>query len=152
MLFQSGRHCQVRHMRGPARQIQAQGVLKDFFKTWADLTKSLATPSVKARTPYDDLAAKLGEVMFADLAGWHVPLSDMRSGVGELKMDQVLAEAIGRTIDISEESFEELLRDAMEMVPVYLGNNKVEVTLMEVVPEKCISEAGTKLKDWRPRD
>ncbi len=31
-----------------------------------------------------------------------------------------------------------------------LGGGKTEATLLEVVPDKCITEAGVQLKEWRP--
>jgi hypothetical protein len=56
------------------RQVKAYGLGEDVLNSWGDIASLVASETKGNRTPFDDLASKLGTILYADLGGWHLPL------------------------------------------------------------------------------
>ncbi|KAF8065573.1 dus [Scenedesmus sp. PABB004] len=72
----------------------ARGIGKDVVEGWLDLAKLVASEGSKNKSPYEELAFKIGRDVYVDIAGWHLFLRDM-SAVPGLKMSQALATQLG---------------------------------------------------------
>lgn len=87
--------------------------------------------------PFEELADKLGDEVYADLNGWRLYLRDMK-GDGSKKMNQVLAESIGSGSQ---------LEDALKKISISLGGGKKDISLFDVVPDNQIRNAKRAVED-----
>lgn len=78
---------------------------RDFVEPWIDLTKSV-TGGGSTKSPYAELAAKIGKDIYVDVNGWHLYLSDIKTG-GDTNLAVSLANKLGpevRPLACSEKS------------------------------------------------
>lgn len=104
-------------------------VVDGFF----DIAKLVASEGKTNKTPYEDLAYKLGTEVYADFQGWKLYLKDMGSGVDKFKMNELLANLLGPQVtsgNIDERAVEDVLRK----MPVVLGKGKRVLPLWDLIP------------------
>ncbi|KXZ50547.1 hypothetical protein GPECTOR_16g722 [Gonium pectorale] len=130
------------------------GIGRDAVDGWLDLTK-LVAGSGGNKTPYEEFASAIGGTggsvvppsspeggrdVYVDLAGWHLYLRDMGTGVpgSSLKMSQALAQQLGPQLNkgLREPDVEALLKK----VPVKLGAGKLKASLYDVMPSMCVGD------------
>ncbi|MEM6501802.1 MAG: DUF3181 family protein [Cyanobacteria bacterium P01_C01_bin.89] len=87
------------------------------------------------------LAADIGEIVYIDVAKWHLYLSTA-------KLHTPLAEAIYSLAiagDISRAGITDILKD----MKISLGDGKLEVDLLDLVPARCQSDLMDFLEDYQ---
>ncbi|EFJ47657.1 hypothetical protein VOLCADRAFT_117769 [Volvox carteri f. nagariensis] len=106
---------------------------------WLDLTKLVAGSS-GSKTPYEEFASAIGRDVYVDIAGWHLYLRDMGTGISgsSLKMSQALAQQLGPQLSrgLRESDVEVLLKK----IPVKLGAGKLKASLYDVMPSMCVGD------------
>ena len=131
---------------GRKSTIVARGIGKDMASGFLDVAKLVSGTNFGQKTPYDKLAARIGDVVYADMHGWKIYLRDMKAEVGgTISMAQVLGNQIGpmmRDSGVDEGDVEALLNK----VPISLGKKKT-VPLMDVIPAMCIRDLLRELED-----
>lgn len=75
------------------RQSRLLATGRDFVEPWIDLTKSV-TGGGSTKSPYAELAAKIGKDIYVDVNGWHLYLSDIKAG-GDSNLAVALANKLG---------------------------------------------------------
>lgn len=107
----------------------------DAVQSWLDLASFVATTG-SSRTPYDELADKIGRECYIDVAGWHLYLKDVKIG-GQASLAQGLATKLGPLI---QDKFDDhIVEDLLKKVPIKLGQGKTTVSLAQVLPTMCVS-------------
>jgi hypothetical protein len=81
------------------------------------------TPEIEA------LAAEIGEVIYIDVAKWHLYLSNAH-------LHTPLAEKLYSLI-LDNEVSEDAVIKVLDSIPVSLGGGKLETTLAQLLPTKC---------------
>lgn len=123
---------------------------KDAVDGWLDMAKLVAGGGA-TKTPYDEFASAIGRDVYVDLAGWHLYLRDMGTGVpgNSLKMSQALAAQLGPQLKrgLREPDVEALLKK----VPVKLGAGKLKTSLYEVMPSMCVQDLARLCEDFARR-
>eukprot|EP00878_Enallax_costatus_P035144 GHUV01039135.1.p1 GENE.GHUV01039135.1~~GHUV01039135.1.p1 ORF type:complete len:142 (+),score=43.81 GHUV01039135.1:423-848(+) len=115
---------------------------------WLDLAKLVASEGSKQKSPYDELAYKIGRDVYVDIAGWHLFLRDM-SAVPGLKMSQALATKLGPEVAGSRDGMRESdVAAILKKIPVELGAAKTRVSLYDVMPNMCVSDLTKILTDY----
>lgn len=123
---------------------------KDVVDGWLDLAKLVAGSGTGTKTPYDDLASAIGRDIYVDIAGWHLYMRDMGTGVaGGLKMSQALARQLGPEASrgLREADVEAVLRK----IPVKLGAGKERVSLYDAMPSICVGDLVKICEDFARR-
>eukprot|EP00878_Enallax_costatus_P032678 GHUV01035930.1.p1 GENE.GHUV01035930.1~~GHUV01035930.1.p1 ORF type:complete len:129 (+),score=22.50 GHUV01035930.1:423-809(+) len=101
---------------------------------WLDLAKLVASEGSKQKSPYDELAYKIGRDVYVDIAGWHLFLRDM-SAVPGLKMSQALATKLGPEV--------RGYRDPQQCTVVSLSSDRINFS--HISSHAPRSEMSTKL-------
>ncbi|KAF8065576.1 hypothetical protein HT031_003177 [Scenedesmus sp. PABB004] len=116
----------------------ARGIGKDVVEGWLDLAKLVASEGSKNKSPYEELAFKIGRDVYVDIAGWHLFLRDM-SAVPGLKMSQALATQLGPEAAAGGRGGlrESDVAAVLKKIPVELGAGKTRVSLFDVMPSMC---------------
>eukprot|EP00899_Mesostigma_viride_P021241 jgi/Mesvir1/29118/Mv18421-RA.1 len=109
-----------------------------------DLT-SLVSGSSGAGLPreVEELVNKIGKEVYADIAGWHLYLGDM-------KMAVPLA---GKVIErLRNNSYDERdVEDILAKMEVKLGGGKKKVTLLDVIPSYPLEDLKRAVKEFADR-
>ena len=84
----------------PSRLVTYSSVGQDAVGSWLDLAGFVAAASsAGARTPYDELADKIGRDCYIDVAGWHLFLKDVKIPAGgQVTLAQGLAQQLGAQV------------------------------------------------------
>lgn len=89
------------------------------------------------------LAAAIGEVVYMDVAKWHLYLNDA-------KLHTLVAQRLYPMVDedrISEAEIAQILQD----IPIPLGAGKRQIPLLELVPAACLNDLMRVLEDFKAR-
>lgn len=89
------------------------------------------------------LAANIGEVVYIDVAKWHLYLNDA-------KLHTLVAQRLYPMIEedrISETAINQILQD----IPIPLGGGRKQLPLLDLVPNSCISDLVRTLEDFKDR-
>ena len=122
-----------------SRSISAFGVGKDAVTSWLDLAGFVATASPGARTPFDELADKIGRECYIDVAGWHLYLKDVKLPDTQITLAQAIAQQRGS--QIQGQGFNaSAVNQLIGRVPVKLGQGKSTLSLADVMPSRCLSD------------
>jgi len=79
-----------------------RSVGQDSVGAWVDLASFVAASSSGAKSPYDELADKIGRECYIDVAGWHLYLKDVRLvGISNATLAQGLASQLGPQVRIA---------------------------------------------------
>lgn len=71
---------------------------KEFVEPWLDLTKAV-TGGGSTKSPYSELAGKLGKDIYIDINGWHLFLADIKAGT-ESNLATALANKLGPEVRV----------------------------------------------------
>ncbi|MEO1094818.1 MAG: DUF3181 family protein [Cyanobacteria bacterium J06638_28] len=89
----------------------------------------------------EKLAANIGEVVYIDVAKWHLYLNDA-------KLHTLVAQRLSPLFDeasITEASVNQILAD----IPVPVGARRQQIPLLDLIPNTCISDLVRVLEDFR---
>lgn len=89
------------------------------------------------------LAANIGEVVYIDVAKWHLYLNDA-------KLHTLVAQRLYPMVEedrISEVEITQILQD----IPIPLGGGRQQLPLMDLVPTGCMSDLIRVLEDFKDR-
>ncbi|GLC42358.1 hypothetical protein PLESTB_000655800 [Pleodorina starrii] len=146
----------IRHCRAPmpaqrdCRSVRVAGIGRDAVDGWLDLAKLVAGGG-SSKTPYEEFASAIGRDVYVDIAGWHLYLRDMGTGVpgSSLKMSQALAQQFGPQLNkgLREADVEGLLKK----IPVKLGAGKLKASLYDVMPSMCVGDLVRLCEDFARR-
>ncbi|KAL4437227.1 hypothetical protein ABPG75_004366 [Micractinium tetrahymenae] len=134
-------------MQPGRRSLTARGACEDAVKGWLDLASFVSSAgSSGGRTPYDELADKIGREVYMDLQGWHLYLKDVKVGQG-LSLAQALAAQLGPQLHGG--SFRGADLDALlKKVPIKLGGGKLTAALADLLPSGCVRDFERLLEDY----
>lgn len=93
------------------------------------------TPEIEA------LAAAIGEVVYLDIAKWHLYLSNA-------KLHGTVAEALYPLLDAGEPTLAQV-ETVLQQIPVSLGGGRRSVSLRDAVPDRCLADLLDRLRDYR---
>lgn len=127
------------HHLAPRRIISVASVGKDAVTSWLDLAGFVATASPGARTPFDELADKIGRECYIDVAGWHLYLKDVKLPNTQVTMAQALAQQLGSLIQ-GQGFSSAAVNQLVGRVPVKLGQGKSTLPLADVMPSRCLQD------------
>lgn len=129
--------------------VAARGIGKDIVEGWLDIAKLVASEGSKSKSPYEELAYKIGRDVYVDIAGWHLFMRDMNAVPG-FKMSQALATQLGPEAARSGRSGmrESDVAAVLKKIPVELGAGKTRVSLFEVMPSMCVGDLVKILDDY----
>lgn len=115
----------------------AASVGDDAVSSWLDLAGFVAKTK-GSRSPYEELAFKIGDQCYIDVQGWHLYLKDVKIASGSsVTMADALAEKLGSNI----QSFNQPMLDALlAKVPVNLGQGKATLSLADVMPSRGVQD------------
>jgi hypothetical protein len=115
----------------------AASVGDDAVSSWLDLAGFVAKTK-GSRSPYEELAFKIGDQCYIDVQGWHLYLKDVKIASGSsVTMADALAEKLGSNI----QSFNQPMLDALlAKVPVKLGQGKATLSLADVMPSRGVQD------------
>ncbi|PNW84109.1 hypothetical protein CHLRE_04g221250v5 [Chlamydomonas reinhardtii] len=123
---------------------------KDVVDGWLDVAKLVAGGGGN-KTPYEEFAGAIGRDIYVDIAGWHLYLRDMGTGVpgSSYKMSQALAQQLGPQLPkgVREADVEALLKK----IPVKLGAGKIKASLYDVMPAMCVGDLARLCEDFARR-
>jgi hypothetical protein len=91
----------------------------------------------------ETLAANIGEVVYIDVAKWHLYLNDA-------KLHTLVAHRLYPLVEddrLSESDITQVLQD----IPVPLGGGRQQMPLMDLIPTSCVSELVRVLEDFQDR-
>ena len=115
------------------------GVGDDAVSSWLDLAGFVAKTK-GSRSPYEDLASKIGDQCYIDVQGWHLYLKDVKIAPGAtVTVADALAEKLGSTIQ-GQGFNQSMLDKLMDQVPVKLGQGKSTLPLAEVMPSRGLQD------------
>jgi hypothetical protein len=89
------------------------------------------------------LASNIGEVVYIDVAKWHLYLNDA-------KLHTLVAQRLYPTVEegrITEADIEKVFAD----IPIPLGGGRRQVPLVDLVPNGCMSDLLRVLEDFKDR-
>lgn len=111
---------------------------KDAMDSWLDLASFVASTSAGSKSPYEELADAIGKDCYVDIAGWHLFLKDIKVE-GNASLAQALSLVLGPKIAAN--GFDQRdVEDAVAKVPIKLGQGKMTVPLVKVMPAMCMSD------------
>lgn len=99
---------------------------------WLDLSALVTSGAAKA-PGVNDFAEAVGKDVFIDVAGWHLYLKDCKMAVG-------VASALASKVASIGELKEEDVRAVCRAVPVKLGAGRTTLSLLDVMPERCVQD------------
>jgi hypothetical protein len=106
--------------------------------SWLDLASFVASTSAGSKSPYEALADAIGKDCYVDIAGWHLFLKDIKVE-GNASLAQALSLVLGPKIAAN--GFDQRdVEDAVAKVPIKLGQGKMTVPLVKVMPAMCMSD------------
>lgn len=89
------------------------------------------------------LAAEIGEVVYLDVAKWHLYLNDAKLHIPVAqRLYPLLAEG-----DLTEDAVQAILAD----IPITLGAGRRQVPLRDLIPTGCMGDLMRALEDFRNR-
>ncbi len=106
---------------------------------WLDLAAFVAAPSGSARSPYEELADRIGRDVFIDVMGWRLFLKDARVAGGGASVATALANALGPALQGGGDAAGEVAA-TLRLAPVALGAGKVVVALADALPAGCVRD------------
>lgn len=89
------------------------------------------------------LAANIGEVVYIDVAKWHLYLNDA-------KLHTLVAQRLYPMVAddrIEESEISQVLQD----IPIPLGGGRKQLPLMDLVPASCMGDLVRVLEDFKDR-
>ena len=101
-------------------------------QAWLDLA-SLVTGGSKA-PGVSEFADAIGREVYIDVAQWHLYLNDAKLNVGLATV--LAARATSQGGKVSEAD----VRETLSRVPVKLGGGKLSVSLLDVLPDRCVQD------------
>lgn len=118
--------------------------------SWLDIASFVANSS--SRSPFEDLADKIGRECYVDIAGWHLFLKDVKvASAAGTTMAQTLGLVIGK--NMASEGFDERsIEDVLRKVPISVGGGKVTVSLLQALPSICVSDLMDICKEYERND
>lgn len=155
-----------------ARQASNQGkdVLEGAVEGWLDVASFVSGGSGN-KTPYADLAYKIGSDVYADISGWHLYLRDLNAAPG-VKMADALAHELGNvwaleggeqvaccrartllspstTQLVADRGYSEAaITEVLSRVPVTLGKGKVQLPLIDLIPSSSLRDLYRAVEDY----
>lgn len=137
------------HTHTPARRyVVARGGLGDAVEGWLDIAKLVSgAGSDGGKTPFDDLAYKIGREVYVDINGWHLYLRDITAAPG-VKMHTALARQLGTSLDRRSDAEREV-EALLEQVPLVLGGGAAKVSLHQAIPKRCIQDFVRVVEDYQ---
>ena len=98
---------------------------------WLDLASLVSSG---AKTPgVNTFADTLGSEVYVDVAGWHLYLKDA-------KLAPAVASALAAKVSGGKAPSEADVRDTCAKIPVRLGGGKSVLSLLDVMPERCVQD------------
>lgn len=89
------------------------------------------------------LAANIGEVVYMDVAKWHLYLNDA-------KLHTLVAQRLYPVIAGNRISESEITR-VLQEIPIPLGAGRKQLPLLELVPSACIGDLIRVLEDFKDK-
>ncbi|GAB4343870.1 MAG: DUF3181 family protein [Cyanophyceae cyanobacterium] len=87
------------------------------------------------------LAAAIGELVYLDLAKWHLYLSNAQLHVP-------VAEALYPLLEAGEPT-QAQVETVLQQISVPLGGGRRSIPLRDAVPDRCLSDLLDRLRDYR---
>jgi hypothetical protein len=113
---------------------------------WLDLAAFVAAPSGGARSPYEELADRIGRDVYVDVMGWRLFLKDARVA-GGASLATALANALGPALAGGGDAAGEVAA-TLRRAPVALGAGKVVVALADALPAGCVRDLERICEDF----
>ncbi|MDB9526636.1 DUF3181 family protein [Oscillatoria sp. CS-180] len=91
----------------------------------------------------ETLAANIGEVVYMDVAKWHLYLNDA-------KLHTLVAQRLYPMVEddrISESEIAKVLQD----IPIPLGAGRKQLPLMDLIPASCMGDLVRVLEDFKDK-
>lgn len=100
--------------------------------------------------------------MYVDVSGWHLYLRDVSVAPGGPKMAEALANKLGtvrtsayedtrcstKTQEVADIGYSEaMVKQVLALVPVSLGKGKVEVPLLDIIPDHSLQDLCRAVED-----
>ncbi|GMH43464.1 hypothetical protein BSKO_11386 [Bryopsis sp. KO-2023] len=125
--------------------VRMQGLGQDVVGGWFDVAKLVAKSS-EDKSPYGELADRLGRDVYIDINGWHLYLRDI-TVAENTKMHNVLATKLGP--ELSSGRFDEVeIEQFLRQVPIKLGGGKLKVRLTDALPSYPMEDFMKICKDF----
>ena len=108
---------------------------KDFVESFFDVADFLSGASSFGTS---ELAENIGRDCYVDVNGWHLFLKDMKP---QGSFHQGLANVvIGTIVKNGKKCSEESMTEILKTVKVTLGGGKMEASLFDLMPKRCVDD------------
>ncbi|CAL6444554.1 unnamed protein product [Bathycoccus prasinos] len=108
---------------------------KDFVESFFDVADFLSGASSFGTS---ELAENIGRDCYVDVNGWHLFLKDMKP---QGSFHQGLANVvIGTIVKNGKKCSEESMTEILKTVKVPLGGGKMEASLFDLMPKRCVDD------------
>ena len=108
---------------------------KDFVESFFDVADFLSGASSFGTS---ELAENIGRDCYVDVNGWHLFLKDMKP---QGSFHQGLANVvIGTIVKNGKKCSEESMAEILKTVKVPLGGGKMEASLFDLMPKRCVDD------------
>lgn len=91
----------------------------------------------------ETLSANIGEVVYIDIAKWHLYLNDA-------KLHSLVAQRLYPLVEAGRISETEVTK-ALQDIPVPIGGGDKQIPLMDLVPKRCMGDLIRVLEDFQDK-
>jgi len=100
----------------------------------------MMSDSLPAET-LEALAANIGEVVYIDVAKWHLYLNDA-------KLHMLVAQRLYPMV-AEDRIVEDEIAKVLEDIPIPLGGGRQQLPLMQLIPTTCMADLVRALEDFK---